>query len=124
MAKDYDVAHPQTSPACFRHLGDVIYGSGKEPRYRTEFYEPYMHYPGKIIAIPGNHDGEVFAGTDPETLHAFVRNFCRPTPSVPAVAGTVFRQMVAQPGVYWRLTAPFLDLIGLYSNVAENPGFI
>ena len=41
-----------------------------------------------------------FEGTDPETLHAFVRNFCRPTPSVPAVAGTVFRQMVAQPGVY------------------------
>jgi hypothetical protein len=32
--------------------------------------------------------------------------------------------MVSQPGVYWVLNAPFVDIIGLYSNVAEGPGFI
>ena len=31
---------------------------------------------------------------------------------------------MTQPGVYWLLNAPFVDIIGLYSNVAENPGFI
>ena len=32
--------------------------------------------------------------------------------------------MVAQPGVYWYLNTPFLDIIGLYSNIGEGPGFI
>src|SRR4029077_542120 len=52
------------------------------------------------------------------------RNFVQPTPSVPTAAGTIYRQMVSQPGVYWSLEAPLLDLIGLYSNIAEGPGFI
>ena len=56
----------------------VIYGPGKDNAYRGEFYEPYVHYPGKIIAIPGNHDGEVFPKTDPKTLEAFQANFCAP----------------------------------------------
>jgi hypothetical protein len=29
-----------------------------------------------------------------------------------------------QPGVYWCLDAPFTQIVGLYSNSAENPGFI
>jgi hypothetical protein len=29
-----------------------------------------------------------------------------------------------QPGVYWLLRAPFVDIIGPYTDVAENPGFI
>jgi hypothetical protein len=29
-----------------------------------------------------------------------------------------------QPAVYWLLDAPFLHLVALYSNAAENPGFI
>jgi hypothetical protein len=29
-----------------------------------------------------------------------------------------------QPGVYWCLDAPFVQIVGLYSNSAENPGFI
>jgi predicted phosphodiesterase len=125
MARDYDASHPETSPAFFFHLGDVIYGHHKDVQYRPEFYEPYAHYPGKIIAIPGNHDGEVFPGTDPETLQAFRQNFCAEEPRVPVdVAGSIYRQMVAQPGVFWWLEAPLLDLVGLYSNAAENPGFI
>ena len=124
MARDFDVAQPGKSPAFFFHLGDVIYGPGKDGLYRTEFYEPYRHYPGKIIAIPGNHDGEVFPNTDPETLKAFAANFCTTTPVVPPIAGTIFRQTMNLPGVYWMLDAPFAHVIGLYSNAAENPGFI
>jgi Calcineurin-like phosphoesterase len=124
MAKDFDISRPAQSPAFFFHLGDVIYGDHKDQKYRPEFYEPYMHYPGKIIAIPGNHDGEVFQTTDPTSLRAFLANFCAATPAVPAIAGTIFRETMTQPGVYWLLNAPFVDIIGLYSNVAENPGFI
>jgi hypothetical protein len=124
MAKDFDINRPAQSPAFFLHLGDVIYGTNKDQQYRPEFYEPYMHYPGKVIAIPGNHDGEVFQTTDPTSLRAFLANFCATTPTVPPIAGTIFRETMTQPAVYWRLDAPFVDIIGLYSNVAENPGFI
>jgi hypothetical protein len=125
MATDFEVTKPQTaSPAFFFHLGDVIYGPGKDNAYRGEFYEPYVHYPGKIIAIPGNHDGEVFPKTDPKTLEAFQANFCAASQTVPPIAGTIFRQTMNQPGVYWYLNAPFVDIVGLYSNAAENPGFI
>lgn len=43
---------------------------------------------------------------------------------MPKIASDVgiFRQTMTQPGVYWLLKAPFLNLIGLYSNVAEGPG--
>jgi len=51
-------------------------------------------------------------------------NFCAPSQKVPAIAGTIFRETMNQPGVYWLLNAPFVDIIGLYSNAAENPGFI
>lgn len=125
MATDFDVNKPQTaSPAFFFHLGDVIYGPGKNNAYRPEFYEPYVHYPGKIIAIAGNHDGETFPNTDTRSLEAFKANFVTAAPAVPAIAGTIFRETMNQPGVYWWLDAPFVDVIGLYSNAAENPGFI
>jgi hypothetical protein len=29
-----------------------------------------------------------------------------------------------QPGVYWLLDAPFVRIIGLYSNCLENPGYL
>jgi len=124
MALDYDIAHPGQSPAFFFHLGDVIYGPGKDNGYRGEFYEPYIHYPGKIIAIPGNHDGEVFPSSDPTTLKAFLANFCATSATVPSIAGSIFRQTMTQPGAYWLLDAPFAHIIGLYSNAAENPGFL
>jgi Calcineurin-like phosphoesterase len=124
MTSDFQVGHDDTNPAFFFHLGDVIYGHGKAALYRDEFYRPYLKYPGKIIAIPGNHDGETFAGTDPKSLQAFLANFCAPTAAAPKAASDVgiFRQTVPQPGVYWLLKAPFVNVIGLYSNLAEGPG--
>lgn len=124
MTSDFNVSKPAASPAFFFHLGDVIYGPHKDQQYRPEFYEPYVHYPGKIIAIPGNHDGEVFPQTDPKTLNAFLANFCASSQKVPPIAGTIYRETMNQPAVYWLLDAPFMYIVGMYSNAAENPGFI
>jgi hypothetical protein len=124
MQTDFDISKPTKSPAIFFHLGDVIYGPNKDAEYKEEFYEPYVHYPGKIVAIAGNHDGEVLPTTDPVSLRAFLANFCANTQSVPAVAGTIYRDTMNQPGVYYLLDAPFVQIVALYSNAAENPGFI
>jgi hypothetical protein len=129
MAADYDTTKPQASPSFLLHLGDVIYYDNTDSGYHEQFYSPYKRYPGKIIAIPGNHDGELFkydgSSTGQKvTLGAFQLNFCLPSPSVPPAAGTIYRQMVSQPGVYWRLGAPFVDIVGLYSNIGETSGFI
>lgn len=132
MTNDYDIADHVKSPSFFLHLGDVIYYDNTTEGYHQQFYEPYKKYPGKIIAIPGNHDGEMFKYNEknqPSTgqkfsLAAFIDNFCRTKSEVPPAANTIFREMVAQPGVYWHLETDLLDIIGLYSNVSEGPGFI
>jgi len=124
MSSDYDASAGGHNPALLIHLGDVIYGQDKGNKYRDEFYRPYMKYPGKIVAIPGNHDGEVYKGSDPVSLKAFLDNFCSASAVVPPIAGDVriFRQTMTQPGVYWLLTCPFVNFMGLYSNIAEGPG--
>jgi hypothetical protein len=129
MATDIDITKPATSPAFFFHLGDVIYYDNTDRGYHEQFYVPYKRYPGKIVAIPGNHDGELFRFDgkptgQKATLEAFTKNFLQPKPGVPPAAGTIFREMVSQPGVFWRLDAPFFDIVALYSNIAEGPGFI
>jgi Calcineurin-like phosphoesterase len=132
MSQDYNTDKPASSPAFFLHLGDVNYYDNTDQGYQAQFYSPYKKYPGKIIAIPGNHDGELFitrnkitTSTGQKTsLEEFWANFCQPKTGVPPAAGTIYRQMISQPGVYWLLQTPFADFIGLYSNMAENPGFI
>ena len=118
MTQDYDAGKPELSPAFFLHVGDVIYGQSATG-FLDQFYRPYMHYPGKIVAVPGNHDGE----TDVK-MQAFQKYFCAPGQTVPPIAGSIFRETMNQPGVYWCLDAPFVQIVGLYSNTAENPGFI
>jgi hypothetical protein len=128
MTTDYDISHPETSPAFYFHLGDVDYYDNTPTGYAEQFYKPYKTYPGKIIAIPGNHDGELFKynGTptgQTEPCGEFMANFCQPVTGI-ITAGTIMREMISQPGVYWLLQCPFVDIIGLYSNMAENPGYI
>ncbi len=108
-----------SQPAFFYHLGDVVYFFGEGTNYYDQFYDPYVHYPAPIFAIPGNHDGDV---QDPSvsTLAAFVRNFCSATPQVSPDAGEAPRQSMTQPNVYWTLDSPFVTLVGLYSNVPEG----
>jgi hypothetical protein len=105
------------------HLGDVMYGPNKTADYADRFYRIYDHYDRLIFAVPGNHDGEVLS-TDPVTLAAFLANFCSPGPSQPPQAQQFGFLMPHQPGPYWHLQAPFVDIIGLYSNADEELGII
>ena len=126
MALDYHPDAGGMNPAFFLHLGDVIYGPNKDAHYRNEFYTPYKGYPGKIVAVAGNHDGETFPKTDPVSLEAFLANFAAPDAVVPPIAAgaAIFRQTMTEPGVYWLLDAPFVQIIGLYSNIADGPGYL
>jgi len=126
MATDFTPGAGSLNPAFLFHLGDVIYGPDKQVHYGERFYRPYRHYPGKIIAIPGNHDGETRAAADKPSLNAFRANFCAKTAAVPQQASNsgIYRETMTQPGVYWMLDAPFVRIIGLYSNCLENPGFL
>jgi predicted phosphohydrolase len=103
---------------CVGDTGDVIYFNGQSTLYKTEFYEPYQYYPKLIFAVPGNHDGDTFvsAGDAPDTepsLLGFMENFC----AVQPVMVTPYRMTMTQPYCYWTLDAPFVTIIGLYSNV-------
>ena len=116
------------APAFFFHLGDVVYNFGEGHYYYDQFYEPFRAYDRPIFAIPGNHDGMVFGAESdvPQipSLKAFLRNFCATTPAASPDAGGLVRSVMTQPGVYFTLDAPFVSIIGLYSNVLEGPGVI
>ena len=116
------------SPAFFFHLGDVIYNFGEAQYYYDQFYEPFRAYDRPIFAIAGNHDGMVFGqgSSAPQvpTLDAFLANFCAPAPARSPDAGGLMRSVMTQPGVYFTVDAPFVSIIGLYSNVLEGPGVI
>jgi len=117
------------APAFFFHLGDVIYNFGEAEYYYDQFYEPFREYDRPIFAIAGNHDGAVTytnGGSTPDvpSLQAFIANFCTATPQKPQDAGGLARTTMTQPGVYFTLDAPFVSIVGLYTNVLEGPGVI
>ncbi len=107
-----------SKPSFFYHLGDVIYFNRQSRLYKAEFYEPYRYYRALIFAVPGNHDGDTHVGkgdlpdTEP-SLQGFMSNFCDSTPQ----HVTPYRMSMTQPYPYWTLDAPFVTIIGLYSNV-------
>lgn len=111
-------------PAFFFHLGDVIYNFGEAQYYYDQFYEPFRAYDRPIFAIPGNHDGMVFGpgSSAPRipTLTAFVANFCAAKLGPSPDSGALMRSVMTQPGVYFTLDAPFVSIIGLYSNVLDS----
>jgi len=125
MAKD---TIDPSGPAFFFHLGDVIYNFGEAQYYYDQFYEPFRSYNRPIFAIPGNHDGMVFgqgsSGPQVPTLDAFLTNFCSAAVGPSPDAGGLIRSVMTQPGVYFTLDAPFVSIIGLYSNVLDGPGVI
>ena len=57
-------------------------------------------------------------------LTAYLRNFCAITPGPAADAAGLMRSTMTQPGPYFSLDAPFVSIIGLYTNVLEGPGVI
>jgi acid phosphatase type 7 len=118
MERDCQSADP--SPAFFYHLGDVVYYAGEAGSYYDQYYEPYAHYPRPIFAIPGNHDGDLTVPQTAGTLDAFMRNFCAQAPAVTPEARDVPRPAMRQPNCYWTLDAPFVTIIGLYTNCPEH----
>jgi len=120
MEMQISMAAKGEDPAFFYHLGDVVYFNGLSADYQEQFYEPYKEYPSKIFAIPGNHDGETRVKKndqpdDEPSLTGFFENFCakkrQPSENSP------YRYTVDQPWPYWTLEAPFVTIIGLYTNV-------
>jgi len=120
MEKDFAGSDITAHPSFFYHLGDVVYYDGETPNYYPEFYEPYMNYPGPIVAIPGNHDGDVDNQFPEPSLAAFVRNFCSQAPVITPEAKDAPRHAMTQPNVYWTLLTPLATIIGLYSNCPEG----
>ncbi|HET9401138.1 MAG TPA: metallophosphoesterase [Candidatus Acidoferrales bacterium] len=106
--------------AFWYHLGDVVYYFGQEQYYFEQFFDPYRNYNAPIFAIPGNHDGAVFAGEGANSLDAFVANFCAAQPARTIDSQGAVRTTMDQPGVYFTLNAPFVKFIGLYSNTSEG----
>ena len=131
MGRDLDPRRREKGPLFFLNLGDVIYDPMKKEGYANRFYRPNLEYiqapltyDAAILAIPGNHDGEVRSPADDPSLSAFWENFCQPAGSNAPMAQSFGVTMPDQPGAYWWLDAPFLDLVGLYSNSKENAGML
>lgn len=124
LVTDFIEQNPAEIPSFFFHLGDVVYSFGEAQYYYDQFYEPYRNYQAPIVAIPGNHDGMVYSGDAARTLDAFMRNFCAPTADHAPEAGGLLRTAMIAPGPYFTLDAPFVRILGLYSNVLEDPGII
>jgi len=106
-------------PSFFFHLGDIVYSFGEEKYYMDEFYKPYALYEAPIFAVPGNHDGYIVADS-PFSLDAYLRHFCSTTLQVTPASMNADprhpRPAMNQPNPYFRLNAPFVTIIGLYSN--------
>jgi hypothetical protein len=120
MENDLALIDPPDRPSFFYHLGDVVYYDGESANYWPEFYEPYMNYHAPIVAIPGNHDGDVNPATGESSLQPFVRNFCAQTAIISPDNRDSPRRTMTQPNVYWTLNTPLVTIIGLYSNCPEG----
>ncbi len=120
MESDFSGADGTTHPTFFYHLGDVVYYDGELANYYPEFYEPYINYPAPIVAIPGNHDGDIDPQTGESSLDGFVRNFCTQVPTHTPEGKDAPRTTMTQPNVYWTLLTPLVTIIGLYSNCPEG----
>jgi hypothetical protein len=124
MVSDFADPSAADRPSFCFHLGDVVYSFGESKYYYDQFYEPYRSYPAPIFAVAGNHDGLVYSGEGVPSLQAFLRNFVSAQPVKTPESGGLIRTAMTQPAVYFALDAPFVTIIGLYSNVLEDPGVV
>jgi calcineurin-like phosphoesterase family protein len=124
MVSDFTEANAADVPSFYYHLGDVVYYFGESEYYYDQFFEPYRNYPAPILGIAGNHDGIVYPNDPDTTLTGYLTNFCAATPGPSPDAGGLVRTTMIQPGVYYTFDAPFVRILGLYSNVLEDPGVI
>src|SRR5450755_4132578 len=124
LTNDCSTANDANRPAFLFQLGDIVYDFGEAKYYYDQFYDPFRNYPAPIFAIPGNHDSFVVPNTPETPLQVFQRNFCAPQPVITAEAASLHRTAMTQPGVYFTLDAPFVRVLGLFSNALEDPGLI
>jgi hypothetical protein len=124
MLADFHEANLAETPQFHYLLGDIVYSFGESKYYYDQFYDPFRDYPAPILAIPGNHDGMLGPETHTKSLEAFLRNFCTPGFVVSPDAGMLSRTAQIQPGVFFTFDAPFVRIIGMYSNALEDPGYI
>src|SRR5215469_8239411 len=126
VTKDCRTSNIANRPTFFYHLGDIVYDFGESKYYYDQFYDPFRNYPAPIFAIPGNHDSFVIPNTPSNStpLEIFERNFCATQPVITPEAASLHRTAMIQPGVYFTLDAPFVRVIGLFSNALEDPGVI
>jgi hypothetical protein len=129
MLSDFTGEAANAIPQFFFNLGDIVYSFGEHKYYYDQFYDAYRNYPGPIFAIPGNHDGIVLpppagTGNASDSLSAFLANFCAPAFAHSADAVGISRTTMIQPGVYYTFEAPLIRILGIYSNMLENPGVI
>jgi Calcineurin-like phosphoesterase len=118
MDNQISAAAGKRVPGFFYNLGDVVYFNGQSNLYGSQFYEPYQNYHAAIFAIAGNHDCDTQTRPgDPvdnePSLFGFMRNFC----DTAAHNDSPYRATMTQPYVYWTLEAPFVTIVGLFSNV-------
>jgi hypothetical protein len=109
-------------PAFFYHLGDVVYYNSEVENYMGQYFKPYQYYPAPILAIAGNHDSSESTSDKPGDLSQFTKVFCDTAPR-PLVADFDRTSMI-EPYVYFTLEAPYVKIIGLYSNNGEGPGIL
>jgi len=124
MVTDFTETNPADVPSFCYHLGDAVYYFGESQYYYDQFFEPFRNYPAPVLGIPGNHDGIVYPRDPATTLEAYLRNFCASAPAPSPDAGGLSRTTMIQPGVYYTFDAPFVRILGVYSNVLEDPGVI
>ncbi len=124
MVSDFDEESEADVPSFFYHLGDVVYYFGESEYYYDQFFEPYRNYAAPILGIAGNHDGIVYPSDPEATLKGYLTNFCSAAAAPSPDAGGLLRTTMIQPGVYYTFDAPFVRILGLYSNVLEDPGVI
>jgi hypothetical protein len=126
VTNDFHTSTAPNRPSFLFHLGDIVYNFGESNYYYDQFYDPYRNYPAPIFAIPGNHDSFILPGTaaGDEPLTTFMRNFCGTSTVVTKEAGSLHRTCMTQPGVYFALDAPYVRILGLFSNSLEDPGVI
>lgn len=102
------------SPAFFYHLGDVVYYNGEADNYVVQYFKPYQFYQAPILAIAGNHDSSVSTSDTPGNLDQFMKVFCDSAPQT--LVPDFDRTSMTEPYLYFTLEAPFVKIIGLYSN--------
>ena len=124
MVSDFTEDDAAAVPSFFFHLGDVVYYFGESTYYYDQFYDPYRNYPAPILAIAGNHDGVIYPKETATSLEGFLENFVTPAAAQSPDSGGLLRTTMIQPGVYFTFESPFVRILGLYSNVLEDPGVI